>query len=84
MFDNLSFSDIFFHLLSKVFSLFTCLVLLCYWTSQALVFMLAHLLTKGMFSDLCLLEDAVVAQSNITNDTTVQMGFLPCTTSTLA
>lgn len=46
--------------------------------------MLAHLLTKGMFSDLCLLEDAVVAQSNITNDTTVQMGFLPCTTSTLA
>lgn len=37
-----------------------------------------------MFSERCLLEDAVVAQSNITKDTKLQMGFLPCTTSTLA
>lgn len=37
-----------------------------------------------MFSEPCLLEDAVVAQSNITNTTKLQMGFLPCTTSTLA
>lgn len=37
-----------------------------------------------MFSEPCLLEDAVVAQSNITHSTQLQMGFLPCTTSTLA